>query len=68
MQSHQPPYLSRASLRDGYYVLREEGQFVAFEQERGCRLHESRFADLAAAERHIYGLRSAQSVPSRAKA
>ena len=68
MQSHHPPYLSRPSLRDGYYVLREGDQFVAFEQERGCRLSESRFADLAAAERHIHELRSVQSVASRAKA
>jgi hypothetical protein len=46
---------------DGYYILREGAEFVAYEQERGCRFHEASFTSLQAAEHYVHQLRSAQS-------
>jgi hypothetical protein len=68
MQTSQPIYLSEPSLLDGYYVLSEGSDFVAFEQERACRFHEARFPTLSAAEHYVRELRLKRMVPSGAKA
>jgi len=68
MQPNGPLYLQEPSLHDGFYILHEGDDFVAFEQERGCRFTEARFQILAAAEQYIRGLRLKRSMPFGAKA
>jgi hypothetical protein len=68
MQTDESLYSHEPSQRDGFYILREENDFVAFEQERGCRFTEARFRSLTAAEQYVRDLRLKRSMPSRAKA
>lgn len=61
-------YRNHPSLFDGYYILSEGHEYVAFQQERGCRFSEERFQSLVKAEEHIQAVRALREQKPCAKA